>query len=255
MRINAGRAARWPSRVIAGIAAFGLLFGAVGMTGAISASATRVYNNLNGIEKKRQLPAGFVYADDVIPKAQYDIRYYTDYNFVGARIDGYEAPLAIMTKEAAGALKLVSADLAKKGYMLKIYDAYRPSKAVAHFIRWAKDTDDTKMQAVFYPDVAKSDLFNGYLAKRSGHSRGSTVDLTLVNTYAGREVDMGSPFDMLGPISAHGSKLVTAAQRANRAMLKAAMARRGFAAYNKEWWHYTLAKEPFPKRYFDFDVQ
>lgn len=290
MRNNTGHKVRGTSRVIIGIAALGLLTGISGMTDALSAArdkvaaaprgeqrpsaastaafplaeaavksvaaaATPVYNNLEDVAKKRKLPAGFVYADEVIPKAQYDIRYYTDYNFVGAPIDGYEAPLAILTKEAANALKLVGADLAKKGYMLKIYDAYRPSKAVAHFLEWAKDPSDTKMKTVFYPEVDKSDLFNGYLAKRSGHSRGSTVDLTLVNTYAGREVDMGSPFDMLGPVSSHGSKLVTSAQRANRAMLKAAMERRGFTAYSKEWWHYTLTKEPFPKRYFDFDVQ
>ncbi|MFB9328462.1 M15 family metallopeptidase [Paenibacillus aurantiacus] len=284
MRIKASRAIGGLNRLIAGIASAGLLAGAivmptasssalaqnasglgarslsttVPMTAAASTTAkasTQVYDTFDGIEKKRKLPAGFVYVDEVIPKAQYDIRYYTDYNFVGARIDGYEAPLAILTKEAANALQLVSADLAKKGYMLRIYDAYRPAKAVAHFIRWAKDPDDTTMKQVFYPEVDKADLFDGYLAKRSGHSRGSTVDLTIVNTYAGREVDMGSPFDRLGLESSHGSKLVTAAQRANRALLKAAMERRGFTAYSKEWWHYTLTKEPFPKRYFDFDVQ
>ncbi|GGD93980.1 M15 family metallopeptidase [Paenibacillus nasutitermitis] len=207
------------------------------------------------VVKKQNLPKGFVYLDEVIPSAEYDIRYYSDYNFIGTRIDGYNAPLAIMSAEGAKALKAVSKDLASKGYRLKIFDAYRPQKAVNHFVRWSKDSKDIAMKEIFYPDVAKQDLFKGYLAKKSGHSRGSTVDLTIVSAKTGEELDMGSGFDFLGDISSHGSKKITAAQTKNRNLLKNAMVRQGFEPYSKEWWHYTLKKEPYPKKYFDFTVE
>ncbi|UVI32885.1 M15 family metallopeptidase [Paenibacillus spongiae] len=206
--------------------------------------------------KKRQLPKGFVYLDEVIPSALYDIRYYSDYNFVGKPIEGYKAPLAIMSSKAAEALAAVNQDLEDQGYVLKIYDAYRPKKAVEHFIRWSKDSQDSAMKETFYPDEEKESLFKrGYIAKRSGHTRGSTVDLTIVDKETGNEVDMGGVFDFLGDISAHGSKLITAKQAANRNILKNAMVKQGFEPYSKEWWHYTLHDEPFPKQYFDFDVE
>ncbi|MEK0315923.1 M15 family metallopeptidase [Cohnella sp. 56] len=206
--------------------------------------------------KKRELPAGFVYLDEVIPSAEYDIRYYGDYNFVGARVDGYKAPYAIMTAQAAKALKAVSADLAAKGYKLVVYDAYRPQKAVDHFIRWSKDPKDQTTKNIFYPDTDKSKLFKlGYLSSKSGHSRGSTVDLSIASIKTGKLVDMGGGFDFLGSVSWHGTKLVNAVQTANRNVLKKAMEKRGFKAYSKEWWHYTLIKEPYPKTYFNFDVE
>ncbi|WP_052476464.1 M15 family metallopeptidase [Cohnella kolymensis] len=156
--------------------------------------------------KQRHLPKGFVYLDEVIPTAQYDIRYYSEYNFIGRRVVGYKAPLAIMSSQAAKALKAVNNDLEVKGYRLKIFDAYRPQKSVNDFKTWSKDINDTKMKKTFYPNVDKRKLFKlGYLASRSGHSRGSTVDLTIVDKITGKEVDMGSNFDYLGQISAHGT--------------------------------------------------
>lgn len=206
--------------------------------------------------RRGKLPAGFVYADEAVPGLRLDIRYATEYNFVGKPIAGYLAPLAILTKEAAAALKAASEDLAKEGYGLKIYDAYRPTKAVAEFVAWSRDASDTKMKADFYPDVDKKDAFKlGYLAHNSGHSRGSTVDLTLVDLKTGQEVDMGSPYDLFSPISAHDTKRISKEQAANRRMLRAAMERHGFQSLNKEWWHYTLKKEPFPDTYFDFDIE
>lgn len=210
------------------------------------------------ITKKHQLPKekGFVYLDEVIPNAVYDLRYYTGDNFIGERIDGYNGPFAILTLRAARALKKANDDLESQGYRLKIIDAYRPQKAVNHFARWSKDPLDTEMKERFYPDVEKKNLFKqGYLSSKSGHSRGSTVDLTLVYKKTGEEVDMGSRVDFLGPISAHGAKGLTKAQRAARYILKTAMVKQGFKPYSKEWWHYTLKNEPYPSTYFDFDVE
>ncbi len=201
------------------------------------------------------LPKGFVYVTDVVTDVLLDIRYYSSYNFIGTRIDGYKAPAAILTEEAAGALKKAGDELRTQGYILKIYDAYRPQAAVDHFVRWAKDTADTKMKAIFYPDVKKSNLFKqGYIATKSGHSRGSTVDLTLVDIKTGKELDMGSPFDLFGPISHHGAGGITPEQAKNRELLKNAMVANGFKFYKEEWWHYTLVNEPYPKTFFDFPV-
>ncbi len=210
------------------------------------------------IEKRNQLPKGkgFVYLDEVIPDAVYDIRYYTGDNFIGERIDGYNAPFAILTLRAARALKKVNDDLEKQGYRLKIIDAYRPQKAVDHFIAWSKKPQDTLMKEKFYPDVDKKNLFKlGYLSSKSGHSRGSTVDLTMVYKRTGEEVDMGGRVDFLGAISAHGAKGLTKEQRKHRYILKTAMVKQGFKPYSKEWWHYTLKNEPYPSTYFDFDVE
>lgn len=199
--------------------------------------------------------SGFVLVSDYIPDAILEIRYYSTYNFVGDRIDGYEEPCALLTREAAEALKAVSDELVEKGYRIKIFDAYRPQMAVDHFLRWAEDTDDTRMKAYFYPDVEKSQLFSrGYIASRSGHSRGSTVDLTLFDMATGREVDMGGPFDFFGELS-HGDYVnLTEEQKANRALLRDTMTRHGFRALATEWWHFTLQEEPYPEMYFTFPV-
>ncbi len=202
------------------------------------------------------LPDGFVYLDEYIPDALFEIRYASDYNFVGAVVDGYKAPVAIATEEAAQALLGANEELKQSGYALLIYDAYRPTKAVAHFIRWAADVEDTAMKDVFYPDVDKSQVFKlGYVASKSGHSRGSTIDLTVADADTGVPLDMGGPYDFFGDISSHGTKKISAEQTANRELLKNAMVRHGFKPYNKEWWHYTLKDEPYPKKYFDFDVE
>ncbi|NGM60660.1 M15 family metallopeptidase [Sphingobacterium sp. SGG-5] len=202
------------------------------------------------------LPKGFVYIHDVIPNIVYDIRYYSDYNFMGRRVDGYEQPVAILSIPATQALQKVQKELNKNGLGLKIFDAYRPQTAVNHFIRWSRIPTDTLMKSVFYPDLAKPKLFQlGYIASHSGHSRGSTVDLTIINLQTGQDLDMGAPFDFFGEISHHDSRQVTAQQQANRQLLKNIMMRHGFQPYSEEWWHYTLRAEPFPEIYFDFKVR
>ncbi|QJC54209.1 M15 family metallopeptidase [Paenibacillus albicereus] len=207
-------------------------------------------------ERKRKLPSGFVYVDEVIPTAQYEIRYYTDHNFVGARLDGYKAPYAILSRQAAEALQEAHDFVTSKGYGLKIFDAYRPAKAVRQFVAWSKDPADQRMKEEFYPEVDKAKAFQlGYISSRSGHSRGSTVDLTLFELKTGQEADMGSPFDFFGTISSHGTPNIGKAPSERRALLKRAMERAGFKPYSKEWWHYTLKDEPYPRRYYDFDIE
>lgn len=202
-----------------------------------------------------KLPKGFVYVHDVIETVQYDIRYYGEDNFVGTRIDGYLAPVALLTEEAAAALKVAADILEEQGYDIKIYDAYRPQRAVDHFVRWGQDAGDTKMKAKYYPNLDKPQLFQGYIAKKSGHSRGSVVDLTLVDIATGQEVDMGSDFDFFGEISNHGTDLISPEQEWNRNILRDAMVAAGFQVYTKEWWHYALKDEPYPDTYFDFEVR
>jgi D-alanyl-D-alanine dipeptidase len=205
--------------------------------------------------KRNTLPQGFVSVSEVVPDLLLDIRYYSTYNFVGVRVDGYRAPVAILTDKAANALKKVNDELKAQGYLLKIFDAYRPQKAVDHFVRWAKALNDTLYKRAFYPDIDKSVLFAlGYISSKSGHSRGSVVDLTLVDILTGKELDMGTPFDFFGPKSGHGTNLITKEQTANRELLKNAMLRHGFKMYQEEWWHYTLNNEPYPDTYFNFDV-
>ena len=197
----------------------------------------------------------FVEITDVVPDAILEIRYFSTYNFVGKRIDGYEEPLAFLTKEAARALKKVSKDLKKQGYRLKIYDAYRPQKAVTNFVEWAKDADDTKMKAYFYPELDKDVLFpQGYIAAHSGHSRGSTVDLTLFDMETEKELDMGGTFDYFGEQSHPDYKGITKKQYKNRMILRKAMLKHGFNPLPEEWWHFTLADEPYPDTYFTFPV-
>lgn len=199
----------------------------------------------------------FVLLSEAIPDAILEIRYYSTYNFVGERIHGYQEPVAILTKEAAAALKAVSDQLKEQGYRLKIYDAYRPQRAVDHFKGWAEDLSDTRMKEYFYPNVEKNTLFQkGYISAKSGHSRGSTVDLTLFDMRTGKEADMGGTFDYFGPQShAAYTETLTKEQIKNRQILRDAMLDHGFKGIKTEWWHFTLKNEPFPETYFDFPVE
>ena len=207
-------------------------------------------------EKKVTMDSsGFVLLADMVPGIVQEIRYYSTYNFIGDRIDGYEEPVAICTKEAARALKAVSNELNVQGYRLKVFDAYRPACAVRHFVLWGIEDLDLRMKPFFYPDLEKQELFvKGYVASQSSHSRGSTVDLTLLDMATGKEVDMGSPFDMFSEISHPDYTGITGEQYANRMRLQKAMVRGGFVPIDNEWWHFTLADEPYPDTYFEFPV-
>ena len=200
-------------------------------------------------------PSGFVDLSEAVPDAILEIRYYSTYNFVGDRIDGYEEPLAFLTKEAAEALNEVSADLMEKGYRIKVYDAYRPQMAVTNFMNWALDEDDTRMKEYFYPELDKDVLFpQGYIAEHSGHSRGSTVDITLFDMTTEKEVDMGGTFDYFGELSHPDYTDITEEQYNNRMILREAMMAHGFKPLDEEWWHFTLEDEPYPDTYFTFTV-
>ena len=199
--------------------------------------------------------SGFVLLADHVPGIVQEIRYYSTYNFVGDRVDGYEEPCALLTREAARALKNVSNEMNVHGYRLKVFDAYRPARAVKHFVLWGIEDLDLRMKPYFYPDLEKQELFaKGYIASQSSHSRGSTVDLTLLDMQTGKELDMGSPFDWFGEISHPDYPGVTEEQHRNRMLLQAAMKRNGFLPFDCEWWHFTLADEPYPDIYFDFPV-
>ena len=203
-----------------------------------------------------EVPDGFSDIKSLIPDLVTDIRYYGEDNFVGTRIDGYLAPKCILSDEAASALVKVQADLAVTGLGLKVFDCYRPAQSVAHFVRWAKDLDDTRMKAKYYPNVLKSELFvRGYIAERSGHSRASTVDLTLIDLKTGEELDMGAGYDLFDPLSWPGDQRPNLQQRANRALLRSVMLANGFKPLKEEWWHFTLKDEPYPSTYHDFPVQ
>ena len=198
----------------------------------------------------------FVTVTDVVPDVILEIRYYGTYNFVGSRIDGYQAPTALLTRQAADSLKAVSDDVMRLGYRLKIYDAYRPQCAVDHFVRWAADVPDTAMKRYFYPNVDKSRLFElEYIMAKSGHTRGSTVDLTLFDMNTEKEVDMGGTFDWFGTESHPDYMDITPQQYANRMILRDAMLRHGFKPLDSEWWHFTLKDEPYPDTYFNFPVK
>lgn len=198
----------------------------------------------------------FVNIADVVPDAILEIRYYGTYNFVGDRIDGYLQPTALLTKRAADSLKAVSDDAIKMGYRLKIYDAYRPQKAVDHFVRWAADIQDIRMKKYFYPDLDKSVLFEQeYIMEKSGHTRGSTVDLTLFDMNTEKELDMGGTFDWFGIESHPDYGKITHQQIHNRMILRSFMLSHGFKPLSSEWWHFTLKDEPFPDTYFTFPVK
>ena len=203
-----------------------------------------------------QRPDSFVDAASVAPGLFVEARYAGAHNFVGRPIEGYDKPICYLTKPAAAALAQVVADLEPRGLTIKVFDCYRPERAVAHFARWARNLGDVKMKSEFYPQVDKSTLFrDGYIAARSGHSRGSTADLTLARRTGGKELDMGTPFDFFSPRSWPSDKSISAEAQANRELLAQAMQRRGLRPYDKEWWHFTLRHEPYPETYFNFPVR
>ncbi len=207
----------------------------------------------------QKLPEGFVYIDEIIPDIVIELRYYTDHNFIGKKIDGYVKPRCILSRQATAALAKVQSELKSFGLGLKIFDAYRPQQAVDHFVRWAEDVEDTRMKSEFYPDVDKNNLIkDAYIASRSSHSRGSTVDLTIVSLQeedAAKELDMGSCFDFFGAESWPYHPGIPSGSRAYRMLLHVLMKKHGFKEYPNEWWHFTLQNEPFPDTYFNFPVQ
>ena len=199
--------------------------------------------------------SGFVLLADYVPGIVQEIRYYSTYNFVGDRVDGYEAPCALLTIEAARAVKTISNRANVMGYRLKVFDAYRPARAVRHFVLWGIEDLDQRMKPFFYPELEKQELFEeGYIASQSSHSRGSTIDLTLLDMNTGMELDMGSPFDYFGEISHPDYKGITEEQYSNRMLLRNLMVENGFVPIDCEWWHFTLKDEPYPDTYFEFPV-
>lgn len=238
------------------------------------ASADNEYIN---VESSR--PADFIDVKAVIPEIQVDMRYYGNYNFVGRRIDGYQAPVCLLTTKAAAALKIVEDKLATVGLGLKVYDCYRPQQAVDSFVIWAESVNDIKMKKAFYPAVDKKNLFKeNYIAYQSGHSRGSTVDLTIVplnswipvysdksglsncnaklqNRPQDNSLDFGSGFDCFGPISHPDFQGISSQAKANRLLLRSLMATAGFRGLDSEWWHFTLKDEPYPETFFNFPVR
>lgn len=241
----------------------------------VSIATCLLYNKNDSTVDPSEDSSQFVTLTDIVPDAILEIRYFGTYNFVGARIDGYEAPVALMTSRAADSLRAVSDDLLALGYRLKIYDAYRPQCGVDHFVRWAEDIPDTIMKSYFYSDLDKSVLFDQeYIMAKSGHTRGSTVDLTLFDMKTEKEVDMGGTFDWFGPeshpdfcgnpetgeytgdnSSSPQGRSITAEQFAHRMLLRRVMLAHGFKPLDTEWWHFTLADEPFPDTYFTFPVR
>ncbi|MBL80204.1 MAG: peptidase M15 [Nitrosomonadaceae bacterium] len=210
----------------------------------------------NAISK--DMPDNFVDLKKHIPSINLDLRYFTKNNFVGTRIDGYINPKALLSVEAANALKRIQSELAIFGLSLKIYDAYRPQQAVNHFIRWAKDSTDIKMKSYYYPEIEKKELFKeGYLANKSSHSRGSTVDVSIISLHGAKpeELDMGTNWDFFSNTSNPNSLSVTAQQRANRMLLSHMMQKYGFKPHKKEWWHFTLEDEPYPDEYFNIPIK
>ena len=199
--------------------------------------------------------SGFVLLSDYVPGIVQEIRYFSTFNFIGDRIDGYEEPIALLTREAARALKSVANQAVVMGYRLKIFDAYRPASAVRHFMLWGIEDLDQRMKPFFYPDLEKQELFQkGYIDAKSSHSRGSTVDLTFLDMKTGKEVDMGSPFDWFSEMSHPDYRGITEEQYQNRMDLQNLMVKNGFKTLYCEWWHFTLENEPYPDTYFDFPV-
>lgn len=203
---------------------------------------------------------GFVYVKKLIPDMIEDLRYLTNNNFMDCPADGYEANRVILTEQAAKALSGAADEFRKMGYVIQMFDAYRPQAAVDHFVRWAQ-TDDQRNKADYYPTIAKQNLFPRYIARKSGHSRGSTVDMTIADKATGQEVDMGCHFDFFGEPSWpsfvgtwHGIT-ITEEHHAMRMLLREVMMRHGFKPYDNEWWHFTLKNEPYPKSFFEFPVK
>lgn len=208
------------------------------------------------LAQKQQLPKGFTYLNEMISDIVLEVRYAGSNNFLGTPVEGYKDEIVILSTPAAQALIKVQQELKTLGYCLKVFDGYRPQRAVNHFISWAKVSGDTLKKQQFYPDVDKKNLFNlGYISSRSGHSRGSTVDLTIVDYNTGKEVDMGGAYDFFGELSHHNYSGISEVQKNNRVFLKRIMMKHGFQPYAQEWWHYTYQPEPFPDTYFDFVVE
>ncbi|MFT6066672.1 MAG: D-alanyl-D-alanine dipeptidase [Polaribacter sp.] len=204
----------------------------------------------------QELPDGFVYLSDVDKTIKSELRYLSSNNFIGKPIDGYSNNRVIITKPAAINLKKIQTELLKKGFSLKIFDAYRPQQAVNHFVKWAKVLNDTLMKKEYYPEIHKSELFNlGYIASKSGHTRGSTLDVTIINIKTAKELDMGSPYDFFGVQSHPFYPKISKEQKENRVFLRAIMLQNNFKPYENEWWHFTLIEEPFPNTYFNFPVK
>ena len=209
-----------------------------------------------GFNSHAQIPESFKDVQNEITSVVLDVRYFGKDNFVGSRVEGYKAPKVYLTNETITALKKVQEELNKKQLGLKLFDGYRPQKAVDHFVRWAKVLDDTVTKQKYYPKVPKSELFKeGYIAAKSGHTRGSTIDLTIIDLKTGEELDMGSPWDMFDPVSWVKSENISPEQQKNRNLLQKVMLDHGFKNYPQEWWHFTLKNEPFIDTYFDFDVE
>ena len=202
------------------------------------------------------LPKGFSYVSEIDATIKKELRYGTSNNFIGKPIDGYLKDSLIISTPAAKALKEIQTKLMLSGLSLKIFDAYRPQQAVDHFVRWAKIMNDTLMKQLYYPDVQKSELFTlGFIASKSGHTRGSTVDLSIVDVKTNKEVDMGSSYDFFGEKSHPFYKKITEAQMKNRMLLRTIMIKNGFIPYDNEWWHFTLKDEPYPTTYFNFLIE
>lgn len=203
-----------------------------------------------------QLPNGFVYVKDIIPDLDVELRYFSTNNFVGEPVNGYTSNKLILTDETASALKRIQDELQMQNLCLKVYDGYRPQRAVNHFMEWARKLSDTVNKEQFYPDVDKRNLFaEEYIATRSGHSKGSTVDITIINGNTGKILDMGSDYDFFGEASWVDYQDITEEQKTNRQLLQNMMLKHGFRNYSREWWHFTLRNEPFPNTYFDFPVE
>lgn len=214
-----------------------------------------VFISLSTHNFSQEMPSTFVYLNSIEPSIQVELRYLSSNNFIGKPINGYKSNCLITTKEAAKQLQIIQQKLLKENLSLKIFDSYRPQQAVDHFVKWAKVLNDTLMKQEYYPKVRKSQLFNlGFIASKSGHTRGSTVDLTIVNLKTNKELDMGSSYDFFGKESHPFYKNITKKQKQNRLFLRKIMVENGFKPYNNEWWHFTLKKEPFPKTYFNFPV-
>ena len=203
----------------------------------------------------QKLPKNFVYLEDIVPSIRIELRYFSNNNFIGKPIDGYNSKSLIITEETAKSLKKIQQELLQKELSLKIFDGYRPQKAVDHFVRWVQVLKDTLMKAQYYPKVKKNNLLkNGYIAERSGHSRGSTIDLTIISNKTGKALDMGSAYDFFGIQSHPLYQNISKKQKNNRMLLRNTMLNHGFTPYENEWWHFTLKKEPFPNTYFTFPI-
>ena len=200
-------------------------------------------------------PEDFVDISLEIPEIVTDVKYFTGENFVGEKIDGYDAPIVLLTKKATIALKRVQKQLVEKGYGLKVYDGYRPKCAVEHFIRWVNTEENGKTKDFYYPGMTRLEVFQGgFIAKKSSHTRGSTVDLTVIKLDTGIEVDMGGSFDFFSQISYSDYDHLNIEQSKNRVQIRYLMRSEGFEPMQQEWWHFTLADEPYPETYFDFCI-